>query len=831
MPLGATPFSNIVSEARWLRERYVTQHLRLSLPGTPITTPMGDVVGYLEKLELIQNRVLVRGWARIRSASFCLGPVQRNLQPQAERLDVTSALGGDPLVGFTTSLPYHPAPLLIEIETLNGIRFQIEHPLDVMQARTRSERQLRRKFLRDFTPLIPMIATGLARRDPDLRRKVKTALRLDREVAANVLDPRFLSPSEPECLPAPAIPQVTIIMPVHNAFALLPEIFERIVSHTDLPWHLVVIEDASTDPLVRPWLRDWVAGQPVGQVTLIENATNQGFIYSVNRGLEIAQDLDRYGPIILLNSDTMVPAGWASRLIAPLAEDGVASVTPMSNDAEIYSAPFICQATALKPGQGDAIDADLRRRIAVFNRPECVAPTGVGFCMAISRAWLGRIGGLDPQFGRGYGEEVDWCRRAAAEGARHATAVNLYVEHRGGSSFGSEKAARVKQNNAIISARYPGYDAAVQEFIRQDPLITPRLVAALAWADSHPDFAEVPVYIAHSMGGGAEDYLQDQRRELPCSLTLRFGGAARVQIELDTPHGRLLTDTDDLALVVQLIGGLRKRRIVYSCAVGDPDLREVPAFLIALAQQASLDILFHDYLPISPSYTLLDADGTYRGLPMPGTKDAAHHYTSSDGTRIDLAAWQALWSPALAHAAHLITFSEASAQLLAAAYPAHVARIIVRPHRITAPITRVTLPKDGPRTIGVLGAIGPQKGAAVVADLSHALAGRKDTRLVLIGYIAPGFDLASDTIVHGRYDVADISALAAHYGITEWLIPSIWPETFSFTTHECLATGLQTYAFDLGAQGNAVRIAKNGRVVKNSKRIVVEELFPNLGDK
>ncbi len=294
--------------------------------------------------------------------------------------------------------------------------------------------------------------------------------------------------------------------------------------------------------------------------------------------------------------------------------------------------------------------------------------------------------------------------------------------------------------------------------------------------------------------------------------------AAREQIEMDTPQGRLRADTDDLALVVRLIGGLRKRRVIYSCAVGDPDLREVPAFLIALAQQAPLDILFHDYLPISPSYTLLDSDGTYRGLPTPGAEDAAHQYTSSDGTRIDLADWQALWSPALAHAAHLVTFSEASARLLRAAYPGHAARILVRPHRISAPTTRVTPPKEGPRTIGVLGAIGPQKGAAVVADLSRALAGRKDIRLVLIGHIAPGYDLAPDTIVHGRYDVADISALAAHYGVTEWLIPSIWPETFSYTTHECLATGLPTTAFDLGAQADAVRGEKYGRVIEYPKR-------------
>ena len=56
-------------------------------------------------------------------------------------------------------------------------------------------------------------------------------------------------------------------------------------------------------------------------------------------------------------------------------------------------------------------------------------------------------------------------------------------------------------------------------------------------------------------------------------------------------------------------------------------------------------------------------------------------------------------------------------------------------------------------------------------------------------------------------------ALAARYGITDWLIPSIWPETFSYTTHEAIATGLPVWCFDLGGQADAVRQACKGGVI------------------
>ncbi|MFU8881546.1 MAG: glycosyltransferase [Rhodobacterales bacterium] len=527
--------------------------------------------------------------------------------------------------------------------------------------------------------------------------------------------------------------------------------------------------------------------------------------------------------MILLNSDAMVPQGWASRLVAPLRSPDVASVTPLSNDAEIYSAPVICKNTQLDAGEGDRIDAILRNSIAGGDAPQVLAPTGVGFCMAIGAGWIGRVGPFDTQFGRGYGEEVDWCRRAAALGGVHVAATDLFVEHRGGASFGDEKLALIQKNNAVITTRYPGYDRSVQDFIRADPLATPRLVAALAYVDGLAGVDDIPVYIAHSLGGGADNYLQAQIAQSPVSLVLRFGGAERVQIELETGLGRMVASSEGLDVVVRLISTLSKRRIIYSCAVGDPDLRDIPGFLLALADGAPLEILFHDYLPVSPSYTLLDHDGVFRGVPRPDTKDAAHHYRCPDGARLDLAGWQALWGAALQAADRLVVFSRASARIVAQSYPRAADLVVIRPHQMMppqpVPQQLVPQPDKARIVIAVLGAIGPQKGAAIVSALSLLVQGRADVGLVLIGYIAPGFKLAADTVVHGRYDQQDIPSLAQHYGVTHWLIPSIWPETFSYAVHECLATGLPTLAFDLGAQGDAVKEAANGQVLPGAAAV------------
>ena len=63
-------------------------------------------------------------------------------------------------------------------------------------------------------------------------------------------------------------------------------------------------------------------------------------------------------------------------------------------------------------------------------------PTGVGFCMALNRACINKIGMFDTVYGKGYGEENDWCCRAVKNGFVNVMITNLFVYHKHGASFG-----------------------------------------------------------------------------------------------------------------------------------------------------------------------------------------------------------------------------------------------------------------------------------------------------------------------------------------------------------------------------------------------------------
>jgi hypothetical protein len=447
------------------------------------------------------------------------------------------------------------------------------------------------------------------------------------------------------------------------------------------------------------------------------------------------------------------------------------------------------------------------------------APTGVGFCMAMSRGWLDRVPRLDPAFGRGYGEEVDWCQRVRAMGGRHVGMPGLFILHAGGASFGAEKPARVTAANAMISARYPRYDADVQDYLRHDPLRTARLTLAIAWAGLSAR-GPLPVYLAHSLGGGAEMALQREiLRDLEnrgAALVLRVGGGTRFVLELRLPGGRIDGATGCFEMIRSMLDAVPRLRIVYSCGVGDPVASELPALLLGLRRDVLFDRLearLHDYFTVSPSYCLLGSDGRFNGPVSGDCPEPAHRYRTRDGGAVSLRQWQRNWGAFLSACDDITAYSHSSAEILRDVYPALSHRISVRAPLPAALPPRIASPKTS-RALGVLGNLNVQKGAGVISALARHLDAAGDHRpIVVIGNVDAACPLPARVRIHGGYRQAEIADLARRYGISAWIVPAIWPETYSFSTREALATGLPVIAFDLGAQGEAVRQAVNGHPV------------------
>jgi GT2 family glycosyltransferase len=228
-------------------------------------------------------------------------------------------------------------------------------------------------------------------------------------------------------------------------------------------YELVILDDATPEPRIALDL-DAFANRP--GVTLLRNESNLGFVRSVNRGMSLHPQRD----VVLLNSDTEVAPGWLGRLkAAAYSGSRIATATPFSNNATICSYPFEGWTGGVPGGLGlsrlDALfAASLRGRTMEI-------PTAVGFCMYIRRECLAELGLFDAErFGRGYGEENDFCMRAAKVGWTHVLAADAFVFHEGSVSFGEERLARVATATATVLERHPEYLDLVHSFIARDPL-------------------------------------------------------------------------------------------------------------------------------------------------------------------------------------------------------------------------------------------------------------------------------------------------------------------------------------------------------------------------
>jgi GT2 family glycosyltransferase len=256
---------------------------------------------------------------------------------------------------------------------------------------------------------------------------------------------------------------IDVIIPAYRGLAETRRCLESVLAaRVRTPHEIVVVDDASPEPPLSAWLREASAG---GRFTLIVHEHNRGFVASVNEGMRLHPGRD----VLLLNSDTEVAPGWLDRIVACAArEPRAGTVTPFSNNATICSYPRFAQPNPLPEGTGTAaLDAAFARA----NAGQAVEiPTAVGFCMFISRRCLDEVGLFDEEaFGRGYGEEVDFCMRAARAGWRHWLAADTFVFHEGEVSFGGGAQEIRNRAQAIVDERYPEFQTRVREFVAADP--------------------------------------------------------------------------------------------------------------------------------------------------------------------------------------------------------------------------------------------------------------------------------------------------------------------------------------------------------------------------
>ena len=624
----------------------------------------------------------------------------------------------------------------------------------------------------------------------------------------------------PAPAPAPLPSTVDVLIAVYNGMEYLPELFDSLARARSTPFRLLVCNDASPDETIQPFLQQQCerlrALENVQEVVLLENAQNLGFVGTVNRLVQQVQN-----DFVLLNTDTQVPPYWLERLFAPmLADTAVASVTPFTNAGAICSFPEFFVDNELPAGMTlDAVDAIFAR---LKNLPAPAISSAVGFCMAIRRSVVQQIGFFDPAFGKGYREENDWCERARAAGFHHVLAPNLFVQHKHGGSFSSaEKAALCDRNAQLLRQRYPGVFEYYQDFIARDPLAPLRRflhLMVLAQAAARPVF----VLIENAIPGGAREYalrLMEEKQAAGVPVLRLIDDFRTRRLEAHWLHAgtQMQASFQSYAEWGRLLAGMTVEEVFINNLYS---FRSPPQCLDWLTDwraqsDARLTLALHDFFMLCPSLFLMDHRKQFCNLPE---KDTCARCFSAlpldfpvDCNRMD--DWRARWGDLLAVTDRILAFSDSSRRLLTRIYPECAPRITLQPHSMAhfaaAP---VPVALDKPLTIGIVGAIGWQKGWPVLKELCDTIEREHfPARIEVIGTLHPEFD-APCMHVSGRYAENELPARLQQSGANIFLMPAIWPETFSYVSHELIACGVPFCCFDHGAPADAARAYERGRV-------------------
>jgi GT2 family glycosyltransferase/glycosyltransferase involved in cell wall biosynthesis len=247
---------------------------------------------------------------------------------------------------------------------------------------------------------------------------------------------------------------VVVCIPVYGAPELLAECLTSVLASTPTEVQIVIADDASPDPAIGELVRS-LAPTLKHTVHYLRQPQNLGFPQNVNAAFTAAGEAD----VVVLNSDCVVADGWLDGLRSAAYSDAlVATASALTNHGTILSVPERNRPQRGIPQQWDVAHvAGAVRRQSPRYYP--TLPTAIGHCVLIRRQALDLVGGFDPAFSPGYGEEVDFSQRCVLQGLIHVAADDVFVLHHAGGSFATDGEPHPIQaeHERIIEARYPYY--------------------------------------------------------------------------------------------------------------------------------------------------------------------------------------------------------------------------------------------------------------------------------------------------------------------------------------------------------------------------------------
>jgi len=228
--------------------------------------------------------------------------------------------------------------------------------------------------------------------------------------------------------------RASVILPIRNQDAYVKQAVFAVLSHTVVPFELILVNDASGRSIcsyLRHLPKQRLIDDPtnaVQDIKIYQQKIRRGFPVTCNNGIKYAQG--EY--ICLLNTDTWVTPKWLQKMIEvgdALPRAGI--LGPSTNiGKQVLSYKVISRMRDL-----NKIGALIARENAGLLQEMYLS----GFCFVVKKEVFDKVGLFDERFGLGTGEEGEFTTRAIDANYQSLWVKDAYVHHFGGKSFKADK--------------------------------------------------------------------------------------------------------------------------------------------------------------------------------------------------------------------------------------------------------------------------------------------------------------------------------------------------------------------------------------------------------
>jgi GT2 family glycosyltransferase len=593
--------------------------------------------------------------------------------------------------------------------------------------------------------------------------------------------------------------RMNIIIPVYKGIKITEDCVNSVIKTRNANDRIILINDGSPEAGMAPMLTQF---KDVDNLTLLTNEVNIGFVGTVNRGMSEVIS----GHVLLLNSDTIVFPGALTELTEVLESDSsIGTTTAMSNNATLFSYPHPHYRFNELP---DISWLELSKLLLNNNRGLHVdVPTGHGFCMLIRDKLFQRIGQLNVDFGRGYGEENEFCQRGLDLGYRHVAAGGAFVFHNESVSFGDEKASLLSTNLTKLQNLYPEYTPTVMDFEAREPIRKLRYAIDKIRL-SAPKYANknFVVVVQAWLGGGTETAIKNIERLVgynkATKISIKSTQDGKVKLELEDPPIYAIYDTEDYDELLSLLDCAKLDLVLIHSLLGFTDV--FAEKFTALTSKVKTIYYAHDFYPICQRITMIDAIGQFCNVANADTCGRCVAISNQhEASKFDVHPVQhrVIFENLLQKCHTVIPPSQDTANYFAKAFNGLNLQAIEHPDDLV--FTDVTQRDDsGIINVALLGAISVDKGSERLYELAkYAELNHPNLFFHVIGFTNMDDKLLelSNVAITGKYTKDTIKELISESKAEIALFLHKWPETFSFTLSEALSLGLVPIVPAIGA--------------------------------